>query len=1802
MSWLINISYALSPFIQTKISVSRDGWVPFDAATYNGTSNFGQDATATNWVVRVTDLIRYKVEVAINDTDASAWATSVITLDPGNTWAARQNWTSIPTDCLSWSSISTDKQTLTCKLSIYREGSNVVFYPEARATQVNRNGDTVHASVSSTAPWANTAVSWPTSVVTTAGFWVDLVKTLKPPYKNTSWDIIYTPDANVDINGNPWGTWYMVTYRISADYLPGSASVSGDINNKVSYTLSDTFQYFSGYLGTWARFAGCSLLNTTGTVTCPSVGSSVFTAWTSRTFAINVNNINVLTPVDGTKVFALDIKYWIPNTDIRTDGVPLTNRNDVVFNWWSHVWANLQPISNDNASNPNESTANNGMDYLLYRLIPGGDFRFVKSFRWYLWPQPKNWFKKVFPWEVIKNEMQLYNTRIVWKNSFYGCDNIDTTKFEFMWIPDWPQPSTYNYFDANSSSNPHIGIFDTISWRGLDKDPNRNGLEHYLEYSNKPHTINTSSSSPQRDSTCEDDLDNNGSYDWVSDPSLLVWWTWSVTKVRIWIKYDTSQIKQDRPLARDLLFGVSMNLKVKETVPVWTKIANFGNSAIGWTDKTKRRDIVGISNDPLDPNFSLHYDLADRVTVVWAKAWITKSVTTPNGSSIIQPGDSLTYTISPSINWWYIPANGTVPIWITDTLPTTQTLVSWTGVNCGISTISLASAPTANSLVWKLTGSVGQPLCQIVYTVKVADSAWAWDYVNTARIDVCDPALGNDCGILDKDVDADGNDTIPIKAVAWVSIIKQWVAFDVKKDAPEFYKQVNTPFSFDLSYANLGLEDLDGGQLIDILPYNGDKVMTGTSGPNTSRRPGTAMSGSFELTSISNVNGEYQLEVTNGDPHLIVNEANHPNTAVTWTACSNFANPSSCLTGITAFRLRFPTVAANTPRKNISIVLTPTGNASGNIYTNSFSAYTPSMSFPVISNDVSVQVVAGSIGDTVWYDTNSNGMIDSGEQLLPGIPVTLKNSWGTVVATGITNASGQYLFTNLPSGTYSIDITKPAAWSHTYDLDSGTGNLAALNGSTAITIGTVRDFVTNALQSVTSNLSWDFGLVGPDSSVWGTIYWDKDRTKISNSNIALSGQLVTLQGTDLWGRSITLTWLTDTQWEYLFTGLKGWTWSVSYVNSSSLLPDSAQTGFDVVWCVGYTTNPGTLFNRTCGGSPIGQVDTIQKISNITIDYGQNSIINNFWLITPWSINWTVWYDMDANQSTWSESYTSWAKLVVTYTNPIEGTVTTTVYTDANGNWSVGGIQTGSTYTVSLDTAYGPANGYRVTTNNVSYNGSIWYAQTVHVWDQWLYLTNVKVSKAVDVTDATLWDVITYTINYINDSSGTAYNVSVYDLFPFDFLHLDSSTPVPTSPSSLTTLVTPTTLSYSIGTLTPGQTWSIVITATVTAGTDAQIIANLGAIDTAGTWYVTGSTLTVTTGSVTTNTTGTTETMTWDNTSTALITIYRIDLGVVKDVDRTIVWPNDVFEYTLHLSNATGTVSKIVVVDTLDPNLVYVSMGSGTITSNPVVSGQSLTWSWITLAQHSSSTIKILVKPKQYLPSGITLNNNATIGRYNNLGVLIPLYELDSSNNVSSAQVTLSGTNYASIAGHVYFDENSSSGFDARDVYQGWVVVHLLSWSSVIATTSTNASGYYYFANLVAGSYEVQYEVPGWYHSYTSLGWQGASSNWLGNLLSPWQGGVGGGLWSETAITSITLIDGNNSINNDFGFVKPYDLAITKTSNIGTGTSDTVVAYTITYANIGWYPVNDVNVTDIWPSTLIDFIGASIAPSATVASW
>ncbi len=70
-------------------------------------------------------------------------------------------------------------------------------------------------------------------------------------------------------------------------------------------------------------------------------------------------------------------------------------------------------------------------------------------------------------------------------------------------------------------------------------------------------------------------------------------------------------------------------------------------------------------------------------------------------------------------------------------------------------------------------------------------------------------------------------------------------------------------------------------------------------------------------------------------------------------------------------------------------------------------------------------VVPVTIGDFVWNDANGNGIQDSGELGLPGVPVNLYNSGNVLVSTTTTNGSGGYSFSVLP-GSYYIQLAAPS--------------------------------------------------------------------------------------------------------------------------------------------------------------------------------------------------------------------------------------------------------------------------------------------------------------------------------------------------------------------------------------------------------------------------------------------------------------------------------------------------------------------------------------------------------------------------------------------------------------------------------------------------------------------------------------------------------------------------------------------------------------------------------------------------------
>ncbi|MGT2747300.1 SdrD B-like domain-containing protein, partial [Streptococcus penaeicida] len=72
-------------------------------------------------------------------------------------------------------------------------------------------------------------------------------------------------------------------------------------------------------------------------------------------------------------------------------------------------------------------------------------------------------------------------------------------------------------------------------------------------------------------------------------------------------------------------------------------------------------------------------------------------------------------------------------------------------------------------------------------------------------------------------------------------------------------------------------------------------------------------------------------------------------------------------------------------------------------------------------------MIVHTIGDTVWEDTNHNGVQETGEPGIPGVTVTLTTPDGSTVTT-TTDTNGNYEFTDLPDGDYTVTFTPPAGY------------------------------------------------------------------------------------------------------------------------------------------------------------------------------------------------------------------------------------------------------------------------------------------------------------------------------------------------------------------------------------------------------------------------------------------------------------------------------------------------------------------------------------------------------------------------------------------------------------------------------------------------------------------------------------------------------------------------------------------------------------------------------------------------------
>ena len=281
-----------------------------------------------------------------------------------------------------------------------------------------------------------------------------------------------------------------------------------------------------------------------------------------------------------------------------------------------------------------------------------------------------------------------------------------------------------------------------------------------------------------------------------------------------------------------------------------------------------------------------------------------------------------------------------------------------------------------------------------------------------------------------------------------------------------------------------------------------------------------------------------------------------------------------------------------------------------------------------------------AISGTVYLDQNRDKAKDGGDIAQSGVTVKLVDASGAVVATTTTDADGNYSFTGLNDGTYTVQVDKTGPLASTEQTEDPSGN--GDSRSQAITFTRSDPDVTNV----------NFGYA-EDYTVSGTVYYDKDRSEtLNNGEPGFDGVTVKLLGED---GSVVATTTTKADGTYSFAKLPAGKYTVK-VEPSDLLKKLEQTE-----------------------DPDGTKDHTSGV--VQVSHDNPSVKNvNFGYATNYTIKGTIYRDADR-----SETLEDGEKLYQGVTVDLldaSGNVVATTTTDAHGAYAFTNLEEG-TYKVRV---------------------------------------------------------------------------------------------------------------------------------------------------------------------------------------------------------------------------------------------------------------------------------------------------------------------------------------------------------------------------------------------------------------------------------------------------------------------------------------------------------------------------------------
>ncbi len=245
-------------------------------------------------------------------------------------------------------------------------------------------------------------------------------------------------------------------------------------------------------------------------------------------------------------------------------------------------------------------------------------------------------------------------------------------------------------------------------------------------------------------------------------------------------------------------------------------------------------------------------------------------------------------------------------------------------------------------------------------------------------------------------------------------------------------------------------------------------------------------------------------------------------------------------------------------------------------------------------NNNFAEVIPSTISGTVFLDQNNNGTQDAGDTALVGVTMQLLNGSSTVVGTTTTDTSGNFSFTGLAPGTYSVrEPTQPA---NTANGITTAGTIA--NGGTAGT-ATPNTVVPSAVTGIilppnTTGSGNNFAEVPTGRQVSGRVFSDTNNNGLfDGSDTGLGGVALNLTGVDLNNLPVSQSTVTGSDGRYVFSGLAAGTYIVTEPNQ----PGGTNNGITTPGSTGGTATAVTVVPSVISGIPLSGTNTISSNNN-----------------------------------------------------------------------------------------------------------------------------------------------------------------------------------------------------------------------------------------------------------------------------------------------------------------------------------------------------------------------------------------------------------------------------------------------------------------------------------------------------------------------------------------------------------------------------------------------------------------------------